>query len=109
MAPESLKDGVFTSHSDVWSYGVVLWEMATLASQPYQVANSHLVWFASSSLTGAGVLGSQQSKGFCVFECLPSTWWAIVTSSVFQKGTWLPSWYYCYWKVKSMKVGFPCL
>ncbi|KAL4719210.1 hypothetical protein ACJJTC_019400, partial [Scirpophaga incertulas] len=36
MSPESLKDGVFSSSSDVWSYGVVLWEMATLAMQPYQ-------------------------------------------------------------------------
>lgn len=36
MSPESLKDGVFSSSSDAWSYGVVLWEMATLASQPYQ-------------------------------------------------------------------------
>ncbi|XP_049298689.1 insulin-like receptor isoform X1 [Anopheles funestus] len=36
MAPESLKDGMFSSCSDVFSYGVVLWEMATLASQPYQ-------------------------------------------------------------------------
>nr|QAB35586.1 insulin receptor [Cyrtorhinus lividipennis] len=36
MAPESLKDGVFTSQSDAWSYGIVLYEMATLASQPYQ-------------------------------------------------------------------------
>ncbi|KAG5668610.1 hypothetical protein PVAND_016546 [Polypedilum vanderplanki] len=35
MSPESLKDGVFTSSSDVFSYGVVVWEMSTLAQQPY--------------------------------------------------------------------------
>ena len=36
MAPESLKDGVWDSRSDVWSYGIVLWEIATAAEQPYQ-------------------------------------------------------------------------
>ena len=33
MSPESLRDSVFSSASDVWAYGVVLWEMVTLAEQ----------------------------------------------------------------------------
>lgn len=36
MAPESLRDGEFSSLSDVWSYGVVLWEIVSKAEQPYQ-------------------------------------------------------------------------
>ena len=35
MAPEALRDNRYTSPGDVWSFGVVLWEMVTLASQPY--------------------------------------------------------------------------
>ncbi|XP_070133064.1 vascular endothelial growth factor receptor 1-like [Drosophila bipectinata] len=35
LALESLTDHVFSTYSDVWSFGIVLWEMFSLAKVPY--------------------------------------------------------------------------
>lgn len=35
MAPESLKSGVYSEKTDVWSFGIVLWEIVTYGEMPF--------------------------------------------------------------------------
>lgn len=40
LALESLTDHVFSTYSDIWSYGIVLWELFSLAKVPYPGMNA---------------------------------------------------------------------
>uniref|UniRef100_A0A6Q2Y9P9 Tyrosine-protein kinase receptor n=1 Tax=Esox lucius TaxID=8010 RepID=A0A6Q2Y9P9_ESOLU len=71
MSPESLKDGVFTTNSDVWSFGVVLWEIATLAEQPYQgMSNEQVLHFVMEG----GLLDKPDNCPDMLFELMRMCW-----------------------------------
>ncbi|XP_067105721.1 insulin-like growth factor 1 receptor isoform X1 [Osmerus mordax] len=71
MSPESLKDGVFTTNSDVWSFGVVLWEIGTLAEQPYQgMSNEQVLRFVMEG----GLLDKPDNCPDMLFELMRMCW-----------------------------------
>ena len=44
MSPESLADGIFSPLSDIWSYGVLLYEIITFGSFPFQgLSNNEVI------------------------------------------------------------------
>ncbi|KAG8201799.1 hypothetical protein JTE90_027282 [Oedothorax gibbosus] len=43
MPPEAFLDGIFTTKTDVWSYGVLLWEVFSFGYMPYPGRNNQQV------------------------------------------------------------------
>lgn len=106
MAPESLKDGVFTAHSDCWSvagstkapgadflappslsflparsFGVVLWEISTLSEQPYQgLSNEQVLKFVMDG-------GYLDRPDNCPDRLYVSSWTAFYVNHMFHTHT----------------------
>lgn len=43
MAVDALYDGVFSTETDMWSFGIVLWEIATFGKMPYAALDNEQV------------------------------------------------------------------
>lgn len=87
-APEAIAYRKFTSASDVWSYGIVMWEVMSFGERPYwdmsnqdvSVYENHRVcgcWFAAQLCCGQRSSGyNPLSVSFYVeFACFPFTSW----------------------------------
>ncbi|XP_033627118.1 ALK tyrosine kinase receptor-like [Asterias rubens] len=49
MPPEAFLDGIFTSKTDVWSFGVLLWEIMSLGYMPYPgMSNQEVIHFVTA-------------------------------------------------------------
>ncbi|KAH1019476.1 hypothetical protein HUJ04_009290 [Dendroctonus ponderosae] len=71
MAPESIADGVNTYDTDIWSYGIVLWEIVTLAAQPYHgMSNEEVINFVLSK----GVLTRPEECPNLLWELMERCW-----------------------------------
>jgi len=70
MAPESLTDGLFMPSSDIWSYGVLLYEIITFGSFPFQgLSNNQVLESVKEGNTLSIPSGTKQQLGLLLTSC----------------------------------------
>lgn len=72
MPLESLKTGVFTHKSDVWSFGVTVWEILTYGEEPYNGTTT--VRGLSEHLEGGTRLHQPEICSADIYKVLMSCW-----------------------------------
>ena len=59
-APEAIAYRKFTSASDVWSYGIVMWEVMSYGERPYwDMSNQDVSWTCQSAWVGGSCWGAK--------------------------------------------------
>lgn len=72
LALESLRHRIFTSKSDVWSFGVTVWELLTFGKRPYENIKSQDIL---AFLESGDRLEQPEICSIDVFVVLVSCWW----------------------------------
>merc|ERR1712106_966838 len=74
MSPESLADGIFTPMSDIWSYGVLMYEIITFGSFPFQgLSNNQVLENVKSGATLTIPMGIKIQLGSLLKSCWSRT------------------------------------
>ncbi|RZF38172.1 hypothetical protein LSTR_LSTR005533 [Laodelphax striatellus] len=72
MALESLSDQIYTIKSDVWGFGVLLWELVTMGSSPYPgIAVQNLFFFLKSGYR----MEKPRNCSHQLYEIMRSCWY----------------------------------
>lgn len=74
IAPETLETSSFTTHGDVWSFGILLWEIETGGSIPYsEIATDDLL----QSLKSGNRLTKPAKCSDAVYDVMRKCWQAV--------------------------------
>ena len=74
MPPEAIFFSTFTVRSDVWSFGVLLWEIYTYGKLPYGGLSNHEV---IDNIRGAKVLDKPDLCPLGVYDIMRSCWYQV--------------------------------